>query len=402
MTFSSVFLASALFVPAQAPAAQPPDESPARFAPAEASDRLPDSMSEHIEILRQILRQKLRHPSAFGETYGVGQQPSSVAARPDNRFSADYMPAGSSSTLWGHDGLTGSRTWSTESWEPSLEGVYLPSYGVVFTATMPASSRDGKPSDDKPASKPISDWDRAQMELRGEKPAVAPPAEARPPSVRDVILRVLAVNGNHLSHLRDDERLTVVVTFRDGGRFGAGYGTSFSGAALTNWNQSMVTTQPASPFGGQTSAPLRAPGVAPQGASNKPPSSARDYELLADLHLKQQEYQTAIEAYAKAIAAYQEEAKSNRAGDIAKELAAIYSRQAQAHLGLGHADQAMELLQQARSANRRNVPASGGKETTQSRVPSKLIISATKRQLDQISQGKISLDEFRKSASIEE
>ena len=49
------------------------------------------------------------------------------------------------------------------------------------------------------------------------------------------------------------------------------------------------------------------------------------------------------------MAAYQAESKTARPADFSQHLATIFARQAQAQLGLGHTDQAMELLQQARA-----------------------------------------------------
>jgi tetratricopeptide (TPR) repeat protein len=352
-------------------------------------------MAEHVEIFRKILGRKL-HSGRSTYGYRSGQSADGL--------SNYYVP--SNGTLWSHDGGNDYRAWSMDGGDALVEGVYLNGYGVVFTTTLPSSSRGGKASDDKPATKQMSDWDRAQMELRGEKSAVAttPPLAQRAPSARDIILQVLADNGAHLSRLRDDERLTVVVTFHDHGSlvYGA-FPTTISGTLGLTTSQGVV--------GGQNMyAPrLASPQIAaPTGTQNRAPSSARDYELLADLHLKQQEYQTAIDAYAKAIAAYQEEAKSGQSGDsdANRNLRPLLLRQAQAQLALGHEDRAMELLQKARSANPGSSPATTAKESTKDsgkpRIPSKLIISATKRQLDQVAQGKMTSEELRKSATIEE
>jgi len=383
MVFSSLLLSSALLAQTPRPA-------------AENVDRPTNSMAEHVEIFRKILGRKLHSGrSTFG--YRTGQSADGL--------SNYYVP--SNGTLWSHDGANDYRAWSVDGGDALVEGVYLNGYGVVFTTTLPSSSRGGKPSDDKPAAKQMTDWDRAQMELRGEKPAIAitPPLAQRAPSARDIILQVLADNGAHLSRLRDDERLTVVVTFRDHGS------PLLSGAMPTTISSTLGMTTSQGVVGGQNlySPRLASPQTAaPTGTQNRAPSSARDYELLADLHLKQQEYQTAIDAYAKAIAGYEKEAKSGQSadGDASRNLRPLLLRQAQAQLALGHEDRAMELLQKARSANPGSSPATTAKESTKDsgkpRMPSKLIISATKRQLDQVAQGKMTPEEFRKSATIEE
>jgi tetratricopeptide (TPR) repeat protein len=387
MIFSSLLLSSALLAQTQ---------RPAETRAAENVDRPTNSMAEHIEIFRKILGRKL-HPARSAYGYRGGQNLDAA--------STYYSPI--NGTLWSQDGVSDLRGWSADGGDASVEGVYLNGFGVVFTTTLPSWTRGGKPSDDKPVAKPLSDWERAQIEFRGEKQSVAaaPPAAQRAPSARDIILRVLADNGAHLSRLRDDEHVSVVVTFRD-------YGSPFMSNALPTAISStlgLTTTQPAM-TGQNPYAPKVVPSqtAAPAGAQNRAPSSARDYELLADLHLKQQEYQTAIEAYAKAIAGYQEEAKSGQSADtdVNRNLRPLLLRQAQAQLGLGHEDRAMELLQKARSAGGGNLTATTARESTKDsakpRVPSKLIISATKRQLDQIEQGKMTPEEFRKAVSIEE
>jgi tetratricopeptide (TPR) repeat protein len=382
MIFSSLLLSSALLAQNPRPA-------------AENVDRPTNSMAEHVEIFRKVLGRKLT-PARTAYGYRSGQNADGI--------SNYYVP--SNGTLWSHDGGNDYRAWSLDGGDALVEGVYLNGYGVVFTTTLPSWSRGGKPSDDKPAAKQMSDWDRAQMELRGEKVSVAaaPPVAQRTASARDIILQVLADNGAHLSRLRDDERLTVVVTFHD-------HGSSLMSGQLATTISGTLGVTTSQGVGGQNMyAPrLASPQTAaPTGAQNRAPSSARDYELLADLHLKQQEYQTAIDAYAKAIAGYEKEAKSGQSadGDASRNLRPLLLRQAQAQLALGHEDRAMELLQKARSANPGSSPATTAKESTKDsgkpRIPSKLVISATKRQLDQVAQGKMTPEEFRKSATIEE
>ena len=191
----------------------------------------------------------------------------------------------------------------------------------------------------------MSDWDRAKPELRGEK-ILTPPATgaARSPSVRDIILHVLADNGSHLTRLRDDEKITVVVTFRDGETFFAPQGTTLG--QTSNPFQSMTPSGLTTTYqqGVAASSALQPSG------GNKQPSSAHDYEMLGDLHLKQAQYQAAAEAYKKAIGAYEEELKADRPADYQMVLSKLLARQAQAQIGLGQNDRAAELLSQAKSA----------------------------------------------------
>src|SRR5438132_1782691 len=265
MMGSSLVLAGLLMAPAQArPAAVPPVEGAvallAQADPA-AADKPRNPMAEDIEVFRRILGRKLG--AARSTNF---YRPSAQLSAFGSYVTTDYSGSGS------HD-------WTVES-HSAIEGVYLSAYGVVFTATMPAGARDGKPSEEKPAAKPISDWERAQMELRGEK-APAPPQAGNPrsPSVRDIILHVLAENGHHLSRLRDDERLTVVITFREGGRNATALWGPYSGASA-EYPSLTSAAQSTNPFGPSTTSTIGYGVNTSQGASNKNPSSARDYEML--------------------------------------------------------------------------------------------------------------------------
>jgi hypothetical protein len=83
-------------------------------------------------------------------------------------------------------------------------------------------------------------------------------------------------------------------------------------------------------------------------------------------------------------------------------LGSLLAREAQAQIGLGHNDRAVELLQQARSGASGQNTATAKAPTSKPRVPAKLIISATRRQLAAIAGGQMSFDEFRRAASIED
>ena len=87
-----------------------------------------------------------------------------------------------------------------------------------------------------------------------------------------------------------------MVTFRDTTHGAAGL---FEVVGRTNAPGSVNFT-PVFPGRG---APAMPPGVAgtPVGGMPGAPSSARDYELLGDLHLKQQQYKEAVDAYERAL-----------------------------------------------------------------------------------------------------
>jgi hypothetical protein len=385
MTFSSLLLTSALLMPAQRPLEAPQTTRPAINEPS--SGAAPSAMAQDVEILRRILAAKLHSGGGNPVNYRTVTTANGVS---------QYMPSSNESSLW-RGSSDGQHSWGYGG--GSVDGVYLPGYGVVLMATVSGSRRDGKPADDKPAPKPMSDWDRAQAELRGEKPVLPPAAASRPPSVRDTVLRVLADNGHHLSRLRDDEKVTVVVTFRDGDMFFAPMSTTFG--QTSNPFQGLQGQNTLTPAGGGGGLSATLQGTQPS-SSNKQPSSGHDYEMLADLHLKQGQYQSAAEAYKKAIGAYENELKADRPADYQMALSKLLARQAQAQIGLGHNDEAAELLSQAKSADGKYTPRTSDTTGSKPRVPAKMIISATRRQLGAIAAGQMSFDEFRRAASVED
>jgi hypothetical protein len=390
MTFASILLCSAMMSPMQQPDQLQNLRRQGYVSASGAADRA--SLNENIEVLRQILRRKIHRA---GQTSWVSS--ATVPA-----LTGIYNPQlGNYTTRIGTQLADGGSIYVPDS-GGDFEGVHLPGYGVIFTTTLPASSRTVDAADDRPAPQPLSDWERAAMEFRGEKPPASPQANPNPPSIRDVILRVLAENGRHLTQLRDDERITVVVTFRDGGHSWRSSGTSLTplNAAAQN---AIAFPQAANPFmPAQSGLGTTLSQLSPSGAG-KHPSSARDYELLGDLHMKQQQYKDALDVYNKAINAYEQEAKTNPQADHNPRLATFYARQAQALLAQGQEDAAMDLLKKAQSMRDGKKSADPKpKEPAKPRVPAKLIISATKRQLDQVGAGKMTVDEFRKAASVEE
>ena len=95
------------------------------------------------------------------------------------------------------------------------EGVYLKGQGVVYTLTLPPAAQHTTTEKEKTVVKPVSDWDRVRNEVRQEKQVSEekkPPARVR--SLPEIILQVLAENGQHFAQLGDNENITVVVTFR--------------------------------------------------------------------------------------------------------------------------------------------------------------------------------------------
>src|SRR5207237_263426 len=159
-------------------------------------------------------------------------------------------------------------------------------------------------------------------------------------AVGDVLLKLLAENGKHFTALKDDERLTIAVTFRGpppvrppwspaAGPAAAAKAANFSPAGtgtLTGPGMMALSDPTAAPPAAGPAAATKAANVSPAGIgtltgpgmmalsnTTAAPQSAGDHALLADLHLKQGQPQQAIDALHKALK--QAEAEALTAGD---------------------------------------------------------------------------------------
>jgi tetratricopeptide (TPR) repeat protein len=243
-----------------------------------------------------------------------------------------------------------------------------------------------------------SEWERIRKEIRLEKPqaeeAAKPPRE---PSLSDVILKMLADNGRHFTQLGENETLTVAVTFRapENGSVVA------PGAAMLDFDNDgrmdlfIVNTV--------DQGTLRSPHlVQDDKPRNKPTTEdstqkkVRDLVLLGELHLKQSKPDDAIKTLRQALELKPE---GEQASTISRLLA-------QALVNTQKYDEAVQLLQKLadeRKNKQTNAPpkteASGAPQAAP--LPSKLIISASKKLLDQVAAGQMSFEEFKKAASVE-
>ncbi len=202
-----------------------------------------------------------------------------------------------------------------------VDGVYLPPTGIIFTADIPG--RIPLPTSEKgPAKpKPMTEWDRARRELRGEKLDVpVTPAPREKSHFLDTILHSLAENGHNLD-LAPDQTVTVVLTSRldamqqcqkchtnvialTADRFTS----SSPGAPVTTgtfFQPNAPEGQPPAGYWASSSTGAKVP--QPQGEFNRQPGSEsnnatqNDQALLGDLHFKQGHYDEAAAAYTKAI-----------------------------------------------------------------------------------------------------
>jgi tetratricopeptide (TPR) repeat protein len=279
--------------------------------------------------------------------------------------------------------------------------------GVIYTATMPPPPRDPRPQEAGVDSKTVSEWEQARRQLRGEKPEPEKPGgDKKNPSLADVLLKSLADNGHHFTQLADGESLTVVITFRepeptpflrrtrypDGSSSGAAGAAGGEGGAFPTPGRG----GPAGAAGGSSTGGGLMGRSGDDGGSpdKKPPSSAREYELLGDLHLKQENWSKAIDAYKKAVE-YNPEPK---------QVAVLYQKLARSHLGQAPdnheayqkvIEKGMEWLRLAQGE------AAKASQPAPSPLPAKLIVSAPKKLLDQAGAGKVSFEEFKKAATVE-
>ncbi len=117
---------------------------------------------------------------------------------------------------------------------PKIDGTYLKNYGVVFQASLPPML-PVKSEPAKPASQPLSEWERTRKELHGEKlDKGANFTEAKSvPDLTDFLVKLVAENGRNFVHLNPKENVTIVVTFRHGSDPHASIGQSgFSGLGM--------------------------------------------------------------------------------------------------------------------------------------------------------------------------
>jgi tetratricopeptide (TPR) repeat protein len=299
---------------------------------------------------------------------------------------------------------------------PFPEGVYLEGHGVVYTVTLPPPPAAAPQQSPKVPVKPLTDWDRARKEIRGEKVDAPQHEPARRPTLTEAILRTLADNGHHFSQLPEDESITVVVTFRRAAHVSGAPLAVFGLSQLGEFQQNLPLahladisrTDPAAPRtanrandGGN--APSRhhlAPDALAGGWENNPPETARAYELLGDLHAKTDRYEDALRAYRDAAARERDP----------QRLAGLYLKIAGLELKMGRNDEArttiargMEFLQKAQRPQAKNTARASPQAPQHAGGPaaSKLIISAPKRLLDQVATRRIDFEAFRKAVRVQ-
>jgi hypothetical protein len=327
----------------------------------------------------------------------------------------------------------------------NIEGVYLKGQGVLYTLTLPPPSPSQAASAKKTSTATTSDWERFRRSVRGDQ---ARPKEAENVKesheevvgifaeleksghlgITDEVLKILAENGRHFSHLAPDEKITVAITFRQVKAPTANQAQTGTSNNLSTWGnqQDALNTWQAVPdpastglgssnpggwtFGGGQSGGTGLSGgsggsgfsggsagnSSRGGSTLKTPASVRDFELLGDMQLKQGKAKEAIQAFQRAL----------NLSPPPKQAAALYQKISQADLmmeDVAAAKKAMEMAVEnikLASEPARNQSGSSTKSESRPNLPPKLIISAPKRLLDQVAD-KLPYAQFRRQATID-
>jgi tetratricopeptide (TPR) repeat protein len=332
-----------------------------------------EATNEQIEVMRALLLRKV-HSAGASTTQPLAN------LQPQANFNGAYDGGlmGTSNRM-----LVGSSYYPTAT-EPPIEGAYLDGYGVVFNVTLPTTSRDPMASADGKPEPSVTDWERERRRLLGQPLPEKAPAPKRA-SVSDVLVKLLAENGKNFAGLKEDERVVIAVTFRG----------QANAATFTKAPAAVNTATDATPsFLGQFAARE---------------DRVTSLENLGDLHLKQGQPDKAIEAYSKALEAADEAANDPKRDEPASRarVSNALVRLAQAYLAAGKVDEARATMDRAKTSREEKPRANAdpkpraANKTAQLRVPTRLTLSAPKKLLDQVGNGQMSLDDFRKKVTVE-
>jgi Tetratricopeptide repeat len=401
-------------------------------------------LPEEVEILRRLL------DDGFNAVYGYKAPGTGVRYYPGT--GVRYYPMiGPAQLTFSPDGAKLSVESAAHA-APPVEGLYLKDYGVVYTVTLPPPPNNmlAEPAVGVVTRTPLSPWERTRKELRGEKIE----EDGKPVNgagLSDVILKVMADNGKHFTRLTEGERITVAVTFRDdaangiyhpqlapgrpsmpgmapsGGSTGGppqGLAPATGSLPPLYWREIDLAGAAGSPQSGGASA---ASGSAPGGSS--PADAPEDFAAwltdvrnavrLGELHLKRGKSQDAIAAYKEALARLEKEVFSRRSataatgvgaatGDVPLLLMAVElcNKMAQVYVQTGDAESGRAMIQRASKLAKQAEQLTGAAAEANPRpetpaLPSKLVVTASKKLLDEVGSGKTSFEAFRKMATVE-
>lgn len=433
-------------------------------APTQVDDR---RMYEDIEIMGRLMQTKLK------DLYAARAD---VSVKYLDFYAASGM-AGMEMDEGGFGGMgmgmgyisDASKSMKADQSKIELDGVYLPGHGIVFSANVPqldALVRTPHSKSLMTASscarchmanpevnakfaealakqpQPISEWEKTRRAVLGikdvdKKPRPTSIMVCDPGTLAELVLRVLAENGQHLSQLPSNESVTIAVTFRNeppkkarsygggstgmmGGSSGAiGYGGGAAmpgfgsgGGAPARKNSSGFDSGGGgaavggvdSGFGSGASDGFGAlPGA---GAGGVRPKSQRDYVLLGDLHLKQGKADSALDAYSRALSSLIDPKKIswlawvNTPESKRRQILDLYSKMAQAALAAGRVKDAQTHLNSRASLVDWSESKSPASKASNLNLPSRLIVSARKSTLNEAANEKLSFEEFKKQSKV--
>lgn len=429
--------------------AQPKPPAPGASAPPKLRE-----MYEDVEIMRRILDRTLHglpgvgipgavHSMAFspdGKYLSTAGEIRSTAISPDGK----YLLSGVDRSIRVWDTATGKLNWMHPTAGrgfaelPSLQGTYLKGHGVVYSMTLPWHYQPVVGKAGKPGPRPLTEWERLRKELRGEK---GDPEKERPGeniAIADAVLKVLAENGKNFSQLPETESVTVALTLNSHQACASCHDmkklskeesserSELFREALRHFEEAFDKSPETSLL--RTQRALRSSALHQLGESEKAlkeleralierKDNARRHTLLGDLHQKQGKTEEAVKAYQQAVEEYQNALEMRRRGELDLkgalpardvqtdlDLADVYTKLAQAYTALGKKDQATQSLRKlAELALRASAPDKPATPPTPSpqTLPAKLIITAPKALLDLAGAGKVTFEEFKKTATVE-
>jgi hypothetical protein len=207
-----------------------------------------------------------------------------------------------------------------------------------------------------PGDKPLTDWERARLEIRGEKPSISPvpvkPVAERavvcqPGSLSEQLQRLLFAYGKNVGHLAATEKITVVITFDE-----------TPGAKA------------------EPAAPTSRMGFTPEELQKL---------TLGDLHLKQQKHKEALAAYREGLVRFQaldyylQLPIDVKVTDAAKAVEELQTRVRQLYQGIAMAQIALQDVDGAKAslefAQNFKIVIVNQTPTAKPRLPAKLIVS---------------------------
>ena len=128
----------------------------------------------------------------------------------------------------------------------------------------------------------------------------------------------------------------------------------------------------------------------------------RELELLGDLHQKRGNWKDAASAYERALAKLRETTGTTQTARIRE----LVRRLAESHLNSGNLEEARKALlfyfpTDPKPADQYTQKVPAPKPAPAIKLPAKLIVSAPKKLLDQVGDGKITAAEFQKLVTLE-